>query len=166
MIDEKKLICWIKCHCNPYGKPDLGFDTSIKIMEFIEKQMEKVGEWIPCSERFPEDGESYLVTNAESFGQFHTYKGWYDGEHKIWHMDGNFERKMNVIAWQPLPEPYRGKDDTERMTNADRIRSMTDEELADFIETKQFFAIARNRTDGEEYTLQWLKSEVEDNEDD
>ena len=43
---------------------------------------------------------------------------------------------------------------------------MTDEELADFIETKQFFAIARNRTDGEEYTLQWLKSEVEDNEDD
>ena len=166
MIDEKKLIYWIKSHCNPYGKPDLGLDTSIKIMEFIEKQMEKVGEWIPCSERLPEDGESYLVTNAESFGQFHTYKGWYDGERKIWHMDGNFERKMNVIAWQPLPEPYREKDDTERMTNADRIRSMTDEELADFIEMKQFFAIARNGTDGEEYTLQWLHEEVEDNKDD
>ena len=71
-------------------------------------------------------------------------------------------RKM--IDEQPtidVPDTNVGK-----RTNADRIRSMTDEELADFIETKQFFAIARNRTDGEEYTLQWLKSEVEDNEDD
>lgn len=71
-------------------------------------------------------------------------------------------RKM--IDEQPtidVPDTNVGK-----QTNADRIRSMTDEELADFIETKQFFAIARNRTDGEEYTLQWLKSEVEDNEDD
>ena len=47
-----------------------------------------------------------------------------------------------------------------KKTNADRIRSMTDEELADFIEMKQFFAIARNGTDGEDYTLKWLKSEV------
>lgn len=38
-------------------------------------------------------------------------------------------------------------------TNADRIRSMSDEELADFIEMKQFFALANNGTDGEEYTL-------------
>ena len=48
-----------------------------------------------------------------------------------------------------------------RMTNADRIRSMSDEELADFIEMKQFFALANNGTDGEEYTLKWLQSEVE-----
>ena len=46
-------------------------------------------------------------------------------------------------------------------TNADRIRSMSDEELADFIEMKQFFALANNGTDGEEYTLKWLQSEVE-----
>ena len=46
------------------------------------------------------------------------------------------------------------------VTNADRIRNMTDEELADFIEMKQFFALANNGTDGEEYTLAWLKSEV------
>ena len=48
-----------------------------------------------------------------------------------------------------------------RMTQADRIRSMSDEELADFIEMKQFFALANNGTDGEEYTLKWLQSEVE-----
>ena len=44
------------------------------------------------------------------------------------------------------------------ITNADRIRSMSDEELADFIEMKQFFALANNGTDGEEYTLKWLQS--------
>lgn len=48
------------------------------------------------------------------------------------------------------------------ITNADRIRSMSDEELADFIEMKQFFALANNGTDGEEYTLKWLQSEVEE----
>ena len=52
-------------------------------------------------------------------------------------------------------------DNYKRMTNADRIRSMSDEELADFIEMKQFFALANNGTDGEEYTLKWLQSEVE-----
>ena len=41
MIDEKKLIYWIKCNCNPYGKPTLDYDTSIKIMDFIEKQQPK-----------------------------------------------------------------------------------------------------------------------------
>ena len=49
-----------------------------------------------------------------------------------------------------------------RMTQADRIRSMSDEELADFIEMKQFFALANNGTDGEEYTLKWLQSETEE----
>ena len=71
-------------------------------------------------------------------------------------------RKM--IEGQPtidVPDTNVGK-----QTNADRIRSMTDEELADFIEMKQYFAIARNDTDGEEYTLQWLQEEMEDKKDD
>ena len=51
-------------------------------------------------------------------------------------------------------------DNYKRMTNADRIRNMNDEELADFIEMKQFFALANNGTDGEERTLKWLQSEV------
>lgn len=48
-----------------------------------------------------------------------------------------------------------------KQTRADVIRSMSDEELADFIEMKQFFALANNGTDGEEYTLKWLQSEAE-----
>ena len=64
------------------------------------------------------------------------------------------------IKDNPHEEIERECEYYESLTNADRIRSMTDEELADFIEMKQFFALARNGTDGEDYTLEWLKSEV------
>ena len=85
-------------------------DGVSEAIEIVKQEAEKYNNgWIPCSERLPEDGETYLVTNAESFGQCHTYKGWYDGKHKIWHMEENFERKMNVVAWQPLPQPYQPK---------------------------------------------------------
>ena len=51
-------------------------------------------------------------------------------------------------------------DNYKRMTNADRIRTMNDEELADFIEMQQFFALANNGTDRKEHTLKWLQSEA------
>lgn len=51
MIDEKKLIDWIKCHCNPYGKPDLDFNTSIKIIDYIENQQTKIEKCADCSRR-------------------------------------------------------------------------------------------------------------------
>ena len=47
-------------------------------------------------------------------------------------------------------------------TNGDKIRAMKDEELADVIAMKQCFALAINGTDGEDYTLDWLKEEVEE----
>lgn len=32
-----KVKNYIKTHCNPYGKPDFDYDTSIKILNFIDK---------------------------------------------------------------------------------------------------------------------------------
>lgn len=32
-----KVKNYIKAHCNPYGKPDFDYDTSIKILNFIDK---------------------------------------------------------------------------------------------------------------------------------
>lgn len=41
----KKVKNYIKAHCNPYGKPDFDYDTSIKILNFIDKlAKEMVGE--------------------------------------------------------------------------------------------------------------------------
>ena len=40
-----KVKNYIKTHCNPYGKPDFDYDTSIKILNFIDKlAKEMVGE--------------------------------------------------------------------------------------------------------------------------
>lgn len=40
-----KVKNYIKTHCNPYGKPDFDYDTSIKILNFIDKLVtEMVGE--------------------------------------------------------------------------------------------------------------------------
>ena len=40
-----KVKNYIKTHCNPYGKPDFDYDTSIKILNFIYKlAKEMVGE--------------------------------------------------------------------------------------------------------------------------
>ena len=40
-----KVKNYIKTHCNPYGKPDFEYDTSIKILNFIDNLVkEMVGE--------------------------------------------------------------------------------------------------------------------------
>lgn len=39
---------------------------------------------------------------------------------------GDDTDSVNITAWMPLPEPYR-KGEPPKQTNADRIRSMTDE---------------------------------------
>lgn len=70
-------------------------------------------EWIPCSERLPEDvqiGDEYptvIFCTKEN-----TYAGFY--EHYIggrwWAEDGDYVVD-DVIAWMPLPEPWKGADD-------------------------------------------------------
>ncbi len=44
-------------------------------------------------------------------------------------------RNARCIAWQPLPEPFKAKEvlKNKKMTNAERIRSMSIEELAKFL---------------------------------
>lgn len=69
--------------------------------------------WIPCSERLPEDvqiGDEYptvIFCTKEN-----TYAGFY--EHylggKWWAEDGDYVVD-DVIAWMPLPKPWKGADD-------------------------------------------------------
>lgn len=58
--------------------------------------------WILCNERLPETFEpkakAYLTTNKEGMiGVSYYHHGWLNG----------YESVFDVIAWQPLPEPYR-----------------------------------------------------------
>jgi len=51
--------------------------------------------WVPCSERLPEKIGFYLTTTKDK-AVYCDY----------WNED-NFDRTEMVIAWMPLPEPYR-----------------------------------------------------------
>lgn len=37
-----KVKNYIKTHCNPYGKPDFDYDTSIKILNFIDNILKEM----------------------------------------------------------------------------------------------------------------------------
>lgn len=53
--------------------------------------------WIPCSERLPEEARSYLVTNSK-------WGAWCVDRDMF--IDGHWVKNDDVIAWMPLPEPF------------------------------------------------------------
>ena len=101
-----------------------GVMYSRKIVQEVAEEYN--GGWIPCSERLPEESGYYLVT----------YHNWSDGnflpkyddtyvrrlhyqisEHFVgWNYPKNVDDRAEndchkeVIAWQPLPEPFKERD--------------------------------------------------------
>lgn len=67
-------------------------------------------EWIPCSERLPKKGEVVLITNGKGnvrCGQYRSEHDVRDGTHYWWWKGKTVE---TVLAWMPLPMPYKGGD--------------------------------------------------------
>lgn len=63
----------------------------------------KFPHWIPCSERLPEDDGTYLIT-GKSIYTFKDPTFWTD----IAVFEDDDWNGKNVIAWMPLPEPFKG----------------------------------------------------------
>ena len=71
--------------------------------------------WIPCSERLPEEPFGCLVTVIDcepvtqtDFENILPYFVGYDGE--SWNDEDGNEIPFEVIAWQPLPKPFKESD--------------------------------------------------------
>lgn len=73
---------------------------------------ESAPQWIPCSDRLPEEPYGCLVTvwdtNPITMDEFENilpyFVGW-DGEQ--WNDADGEQCPFEVIAWMPLPEPYK-----------------------------------------------------------
>lgn len=78
--------------------------------------------WIPCEERLPDDGKDVLISyrykedegdtshvyiDITSYG--HIWLGNMYSDYKAWRQPFEyFYSNYEVIAWMPLPEPYKG----------------------------------------------------------
>jgi hypothetical protein len=62
--------------------------------------VENKGEWIPVSERLPEEG-THILVSVRGEPDFVATDDYYSYGFDDW--------KDDVTAWQPLPEPYKGE---------------------------------------------------------
>lgn len=93
-----------------YPEPeDYAIEEAITALE--EKQNRR---WIPVSERLPEEQKFYLVTIAKNTGGYDIEYCFYECGKWLMIADGNSEENTcweeevkKVVAWMPLPEPYK-----------------------------------------------------------
>ena len=71
---------------------------------------EKVGKWIPVSERLPEEKKQVLVCDHYEFIYIAEYEVFTDGIGR-WSESTEYRFIDGVLAWMPLPEPWRGEED-------------------------------------------------------
>lgn len=83
-----------------------------EVDRFIELRKEHNDDWIPCSERLPEAGKRYLVSaiwKDKDFEKSAVYDAEY-GSNGLWYSYNYEPVSCKVIAWQPLPEPFKERD--------------------------------------------------------
>ena len=109
MIDEKKLIAEIREYIDEYKELDMQGVHNLKwcammdALELVERQP-KVGDWIPCSERLPEDELDAEITYRGGMRGVGFYMGGY------WRSTAT-GMAIDVIAWKEPSEPWKGENE-------------------------------------------------------
>ena len=79
--------------------------SELAILKEPIKTYDEYGKWIPCSERLPEESTWVLVTCKNPDGYIFLDIKLINRYSKMW--DGDEDFIGTVLAWQPLPEPYK-----------------------------------------------------------
>ena len=105
-IEVLKNFDYYKSQCKSYE------ETIKKLTETLNQQR-----WIPVSERLPKSCGMYIVTRKiydcpDTAPIIMSDESWFDGQN-TWHNDNRINHKRgylsDVIAWMPLPEPYKAE---------------------------------------------------------
>lgn len=102
LIDRQAAIDFIDAGrlCNP-NEPRW---SDNEIVNFLKSRPSAQPEprWIPCEERFPENGHYYLwCSDMGSVQSDYYWNGFENG----------MKYGYNIVAWMPLPEAYKGGTD-------------------------------------------------------
>lgn len=91
---------WLKTMKSAYALPIEAYEA----LDFAIELLSAEDEWIPCSERLPKVGEQVLCCDSQSrvftsaLTEIASNGMTFFGQH------------CKVIAWMPLPKPYKGGD--------------------------------------------------------
>ena len=100
-----------------------GFKQAFIAIVRGEPTIEQEPQWIPCSERLPEEKDAgilkklgtnkrsdYVLATVKTKGEYMAVKACtYDG---VWNWDMKYAfPDYEIIAWMPMPEPYREEGD-------------------------------------------------------
>lgn len=75
-------------------------DSFDRVTNGIKQELKT--EWIPVSERLPKEEGLYLVSVKNEHNRRYSKTCWFHG-------NGNWFVRQDVIAWMPLPEPYKAE---------------------------------------------------------
>lgn len=107
LIRRSDVMLCIECARTPTA---YGEEVRRKILDGVMRipsADRQQGEWIPCSERLPEDGEDVLAWIETRYDSRIACCNYYKGG---W-FDAITDALVKPAAWMPLPEPYKGADD-------------------------------------------------------
>ena len=113
-ISRQAAIRWVKTECNPYGKPTLDFESGKKVIDHLEQMpsIQPEPHWIPVTENCDcdlMDDEEVLVFQKDGTinGQIrHAMFYDFNGKKKFVTWEEGITI-YNVLAYMPLPEPYK-----------------------------------------------------------
>ena len=83
-------------------------DQAVKAIKSLPYAEPKTG-WIPVSERLPEDTTKPVLIsgNHKGLGVYAVDIARYNGG--MWQYDGFTFPDCDILAWMPVPEPYKGE---------------------------------------------------------
>lgn len=121
LIDADKLeeLCDIMAEkCGENGESIWNqFRTVVECSPTVDVPERNAGKWIPVTERLPEADNRVLICNDKGRYMVGFIKSWRWGNEwsyqcNMYDYDAYDEREQGkLVAWMPLPEPYREETD-------------------------------------------------------